>query len=98
MFDKMKQLMEMQKKMQEMKRQLEEAEFEVTSADGSVKVMMNGAQEVKSVSIQGEISTTGRSNLEQAVKDAYNKAVKQSHKIASEKMKNVVGTDLPGML
>ncbi len=56
MFDKMKQLMEMQKKMQEMKRQLEESEFEVTSADGSVKIMMNGAQEVRAVSIQGGIS------------------------------------------
>lgn len=98
MFDKMKQLMEMQKKMQEMKRQLEEANFEVTSADGSVKIMMNGAQEVKSVSIQGEINATGKSNLEQAVKDAYNKALKQSHKIAAEKMKGVVGMDLPGML
>jgi DNA-binding YbaB/EbfC family protein len=98
MFDKMKQLMEMQKKMQEMKRQLEEADFEVTSSDGSVRIMMNGAQEVKAVSIQGEISATGKSNLEQAVKDAYNKALKQSHKIAAEKMKGVVGMDLPGML
>lgn len=98
MFDKMKQLMQMQKKMQEMKRQLEAAEFEVTSHDGSVKVMMNGAQEVKAVSIQGEISAAGKSNLEQAVKDAYNKAVKQSQRIASEKMKDVMGTDLPGMM
>jgi DNA-binding YbaB/EbfC family protein len=98
MFDKMKQLMEMQKKMQEMKRQLEEADFEVTSSDGSVRIMMNGAQEVKVVSIQGEISAAGKSNLEQAVKDAYNKALKQSHKIAAEKMKGVVGMDLPGML
>ena len=98
MFDKMKQLMEMQKKMQEMKRQLEETDFEVTSSDGSVKIMMNGAQEVKLVSIQGEISTAGKSNLEQAVKDAYNRALKQSHKIAAEKMKNVVGMDLPGWL
>jgi DNA-binding YbaB/EbfC family protein len=98
MFDKMKQLMQMQKKMQEMKRQLEETDFEVTSSDGSVRVMMNGAQEVKAVNIQGEISAAGKSNLEQAVKDAYNMAVKQSQKIASEKMKDVMGTDLPGML
>lgn len=98
MFDKMKQLMQMQKKMQEMKRQLEETEFEVTSADGKVKVVMNGAQEVRAVSIQGEISAAGKSNLEQAVKDVYNRAVKQLQKITSEKMKNVVGMDLPGML
>ena len=98
MFDKMKQLMEMQKKMQEMKRQLEETDFEVTSSDGSVKIMMNAAQEVKVVSIQGEISAAGKSNLEQAVKDAYNKALKQSHKIAAEKRKGVVGMDLPGLL
>ncbi len=98
MFDKMKQLLEMQKKMQEMKRRLEETNFEVTSSDGSVKVMMNGAQEVKSVNIQGDINPAAKSSLEQALKDAYNKAVKESHKIASEKMKDVVGMDLPGLL
>jgi len=97
MFDKMKQLMEMQKKMQEMKRQLEEAEFEVSSADGTVKITMSGAQDIKAVRIQGEINSAEKNNLEQALKDAYNKAVKQSQKIASEKMKNVVGADLPGM-
>jgi DNA-binding YbaB/EbfC family protein len=98
MFDKMKQLMEMQKKMQEMKRQLEETDFEIISPDGVVKVMMNGAQEVKSVSIQGELDSAGKTNLEKALKDVYNRAVKESQKIAAQKMKGVVGTDLPGMV
>ena len=98
MFDKMKQLMEMQRKMQEMKRKLEETDFEITSSDGSVKIMMNAAQEVKAVTIQGEILAGQKNNLEQAVKDAYNRAIKRSHEIAAEKMKDVVGTDLPGLL
>jgi hypothetical protein len=98
MFDKMKQFMEMQKKMQEMKRQLEETEFEVTSSDGSVKIMMSGSQEVRAVNIQGEIVAGQKNNLEQAIKDAYNRAIKQSHKIASEKMKDITGLNLPGML
>ena len=46
MFDKMKQLMEMQKKMQEMKRELENASFDILSSDGLVKVTMTGVQEV----------------------------------------------------
>ncbi|MGA2775594.1 MAG: YbaB/EbfC family nucleoid-associated protein [Candidatus Omnitrophota bacterium] len=54
MFDKMKQLLEMQKKMQEMKRELENTDFEISSSDGLVKLTMTGAQEVKNISIQGD--------------------------------------------
>ena len=63
MFDKMKQLMEMQKQMQEMKRQLEAAIFEVQSSDGLVKITMNGSQEVKIVSIHGEMATLEKTRL-----------------------------------
>ena len=98
MFDKVKQLMEMQKKMQEMKRQLENTVFDISSSDGLVKITMNGAQEVKEVNIQGNIQETEKPNLEKAIKDAYNKAIKHSHEIAAEKMKNITGLNLPGLI
>jgi len=97
MFDKMKQLMEMQKKMQEVKRELESATFDSLSVDGLIKITMNGAQEVKEVSIQTDLKTADKSVFEKAVKDAYNRAIKRSHDLAAEKMRNVTGLNLPGL-
>jgi len=97
MFDKMKQLMEMQKKMQDIKRELENTDFQITSSDGLVKVTMNGSQEVKDISIQTDIQNLEKISLEKAIKDAYNRAIKRSHDIAAQKMKEATGLNLPGL-
>jgi len=97
MFDKMKELMEMQRKMQEMKRQLDNTTFEIASPDGLVKITMNGSQEVQGISIQGSLPEKEKASLEKAIKEAYNKAIKHSHDIAAEKMKDVTGLNLPGL-
>ena len=98
MFDKMKQLMEMQKKMQEMKRQLENTVFEVDSSNGMVKIAMNGSQEIKEVRIQANLKEIESSVLEDSVKDAVSKAIKRSQAVAAEKMKDVTGLSLPGLV
>jgi len=98
MFDKMKQLMEMQKKMQEMKRELDNTNFEVASSDGIIKITMNGSQEVKEVALAKDPQGIEKVQLEKAVKDAYNRAIKRSHDIAAEKMKQITGFNLPGMM
>ena len=97
MFDKMKQLMDMQKKMQEMKRELEDTSFDILSSDGLVIVTMTGAQEVKNITIQGELCQIDKLALEKSIKDAYNKAVKRSHEIAAAKMKDISGFNIPGL-
>jgi hypothetical protein len=97
MFDKMKQLMEMQRKMQEMKRQLDNTIFDIQGPDGMVKITMNGSQEVQAVSISAAIPDKEKANLEKALKEAYNKAIKRSQDIAAEKMKNITGLNLPGL-
>jgi len=97
MFDKMKDLWQMQKKMQEVKKQLDATNFEISSSDGLVKITMNGSQEVQQVSIQSEAGQANNASLEQALKDTYNRAIKRSHDIAAEKMKNVTGFNFPGM-
>ena len=53
MFDKMKELWDMKRKMEELKKELEKASFEMESPDKSVKIVMNGSQEIKEVKIQG---------------------------------------------
>lgn len=97
MFDKMKQLMDMQKKMQEIKRQLDAETFDMQSSDGSVKITMNGSQDVKEVVILAEMTQIDKLNLEKAIKDAYNRAIKRSHELAAAKMKSVTGLNLPGL-
>jgi nucleoid-associated protein EbfC len=94
MLDKMKALWDMQKKMQELKRELDGTTFEIESQDKSVKIVMNGSQEIKDVRIQANDA----GNLEAAVKDICNRAIKRSHDIAAEKMKSVTGLNLPGLM
>lgn len=94
MLDKMKALWDMQKKMQELKRELDGTTFEIESQDKSVKIVMNGSQEIKDIKIQA--NDTG--NLEAAVKDTCNRAIKRSQTIAAEKMKAVTGLNLPGLM
>jgi DNA-binding YbaB/EbfC family protein len=89
MFDKMRQLMDMQKKMQEIKHQLDKTNFDIASSDGLVKITMSGSQEVKEVSIHGNIQEVDKSQLEKSIKDAYNSAIKRSHDLAAEKMKSI---------
>lgn len=92
MFDKMKALWDMQKKMQELKRELDATTFEVESPDKSVKITMNGSQEMQDLKIQA-----GSGNLEAAIKETCNRAIKRSHDIAAEKMKQATGLNLPGL-
>ncbi|MFA6216516.1 MAG: YbaB/EbfC family nucleoid-associated protein [Candidatus Omnitrophota bacterium] len=96
MFDKMKALMDMQKKMQEMKKQLENTTFDVQSSNGLIKITMNGAQEITDIKVSGDLSNMQEETLEQAMKDVFTKAIKQSQVVAAEKMKSVAGFNLPG--
>ena len=97
MFDKMKGLFEMQKKMQEVKRVLEETNFDIQSSDGSVKITMNGAQEIKEVVIKDSLGESEKANLASSLKDTFNRAIKRSQEVAAQKMKDVAGLNLPGL-
>jgi nucleoid-associated protein EbfC len=98
MFDKVKALIDMQKKMQDMKRELDGTNFEVQSPDGCLKIVMNGSQEVKEVTITGGLSQIDKAGFEKTIKDTYNMAIKRSHDIAAGKMKDITGgLNLPGL-
>jgi len=97
MFDKIKGLMEMQKTMQEVKRQLDAMSFDIKSSDGLVTITMNGSQEVQKVSIVPDAAGVKTEQLERTFKDTFNRAIKRSHEVAAQKMKDVTGVKLPGM-
>jgi len=90
--------MDMQRKMQEMKKELENTNFDVESQDGSIKITMNGSQEIKEVIVNSQPQELNKINLQEAIKSAYNRAIKRSHDIAAEKMKKITGgMNIPGL-
>src|SRR5688572_27747081 len=75
MLDRMKQLYDMQKKAKDLQRQLENTRVEKTSADGLIKVSVNGTQRVDSLSIDASLLTPEKKTaLEQAVSRVINDA------------------------
>lgn len=97
MFDKMKGLFEMQEKMQEVKRALEDTNFDIQSSDGLVKITMNGAQEVKEITIKDNFEASEKTRLESSLKDTFNRGIKRSQEVAAQKMKDVTGFNIPGL-
>jgi len=95
MLDKMKELWEMKQKMDEIKKELDAITLE--SEDNYVRVGISGSQEIKSVSIKGELASADKAKLEASLTETINRAIKQSQKAAAEKMSKLSGFKLPGM-
>ncbi len=92
MFDKMKELWEMKKKVEEIKAELDSMMLE--SEDNLVKVSINGSQEIKFISIKTDLSSIDKVKLESSLLETVNRAVRQSQKMAAERMSHL-GIDLP---
>ncbi|MFO0781074.1 MAG: YbaB/EbfC family nucleoid-associated protein [Candidatus Gracilibacteria bacterium] len=94
MFDQAKNLYQLQKQAKEIKKELQNIHIEA-EVEGVI-VVINGEQEVVSVSFSEEASQNAAKLQENLVK-AFNKAIKKSQQIAAEKMKGVMGDlGLPG--
>jgi DNA-binding YbaB/EbfC family protein len=97
MFDKMKQLLEMQKSMHELKRRLESSNFDIASGNGMVKISMNAAQKISSVSINGNLAEIDKAVLEKSICEAYGRALKHAQEIAAGQLKGMPGLNLPNV-
>jgi len=89
MFDKAKDMYKLQKQAKEVKKKLENIHIEAEQDD--VKITIDGQQNVISVSI-GESILNKKEDLENALKKAFNKAIKKSQEIAAAEMKDVMGS------
>ncbi len=90
MFDKFKQLGELKKmRDQAMKMKRELAKETVEVEEGGVKVVITGDQEIKSFEVQGVSNPR--------VVEVLNKAIKQSQKLAAQKLQSMNG-GLGGLL
>ncbi len=95
MFDKAKDMYALQKKARKIKKELKNTHIEA-EVEGII-VVVDGEQEVVSISIPDPALENGKKLGENLVK-CLNKAVKKSQQVAAEEMKDVMGNlGLPGM-
>lgn len=101
MFDKAKQLWDLQKKARAVQKELKETEVEASSNDGRVTIVFNGEMHVLKVQIDESLAAPGeRHNLEEMVKNTAAQALSRAQAIAAEKSKQLMGDlgmNLPGM-
>lgn len=99
MFDKLKQIKNLQSQAMQLKEILANEDVEGTAAFGKVKITMDGNQKVLAVQIDPELSSQ-RESLQMALAEAFNDATEKVHKLIAEKLKDYGlpgGMDLPGM-
>lgn len=99
MFDKAKQLWELQKKAKAIQKELKETEVEAKAANGLVTVVFNGEQHILSVEIdESIINPENKRDLEKALQQAIAEALSRVQAIAAQKMKAIAGDlNIPGM-
>ncbi len=95
MFEKAKQLYQLQKKAKQIKKQLKNIHIEA-EIEG-ITIIINGEQEVIEVKFAPDFDRNGK-EVEKNLVKAFNKAVKKSQEVAAGMMKEVMGDlSLPGM-
>jgi len=99
MFDKAKQMYDLQKKARGIQKELKETEVEAKAANGLVTVVFNGEQHIQSVDIDASLlKPENKNDLEKALQQAVAEAVSRVQAIAAEKMKAIAGDfNIPGM-
>lgn len=98
MFDKARQLYDLQKKARAIQKELKDTEVEAKAASGAVTVVFNGEQHIQEVSIDEEmLQPAKKQELEKALQQAIAECVSRVQAIAAEKMKSVAGDlNIPG--
>lgn len=96
MFSKLKQFKDLRDQAKKIQDVLKDVTVEGTAAWGKIKVVMNGNQEVTSVSIDQELMAD-KAKLENAVKEAYNDTVKKAQRAMAEEMRKSGNLNLPGL-
>ena len=95
----MKQVQQMQAKMAEMQAELESAEIEAGAGGGMVKVVVNGKNEIKSITIDPEVvNRDDVEMLQDLIVAALNQAREKSQEMQQQQMSGLTGgLNLPGL-
>jgi len=99
LFDKAKQLYDLQKKARAIQKELKDTEIEARSMGDLVGVRFNGEQHVLGIDIDESLVADGKKReLEKALQQAIAEAISKSQALAAEKMKIIAGNlNIPGL-
>ncbi len=87
-FDQAKMLMKVKKIQGELQKQI----ITVEQGDGAVKVEITGEQKIKKIHIDPDyVDVDDISQLERWIEDAVKEAIKESQRVAAEKMQPMMG-------
>jgi DNA-binding YbaB/EbfC family protein len=94
-----RQAQELQTKIAKAQEELKDITIEVSAGGGAIKVVIDGQQEVHSVSISPEvIANEDIEMLEDLVMTAMNEAIRKSQEITASRLGGIAGgLKLPGM-
>lgn len=101
MFDKAKQLYQLQKKAKQVQKELKNTEVEAKSTDGMVSVVLSADQKIKSISIDDSLlDAKGKKELEEKLVRVVSEGLSRAQAVAAEKTKGLMGDmglNIPGM-
>lgn len=101
MFDKAKQLYQLQKKAREVQKELKNTEVEARSSDGLISVVFTADQKVRSVEIDPMLLSADRKrDLEEKMTRVISEGLSRVQAVAAEKTKGLMGEmgiNIPGM-
>lgn len=90
MFNKLKQFKDLKDQAKILKDMLAKETAEGSGAWGKVKIIMNGNQEVQSVTVDPEfLALDKKEKLEQGIKEATNDAIKKVQRVMAEKIQSM---------
>jgi len=91
--------MRLVKKAREIQKELKNTEVEAASKDGTIKVVFNGEQRIKSLEIADSLlRPENKIQLEKDLVNVISQAISQSQAVAAEQMKSVAGDlNIPGL-
>ena len=95
----MQMMRKMQRQMEKIQQELEETRIETSAGGGLVKVVINGQQDIESISIAPDaLDPDDVELLEDLVLAAVKDAVEQSRSLAARKMSSLTGgMKIPGL-
>lgn len=99
MFDKAKQMYDLQKKAKAMQKELKETEIEAKSADGRVTVIFNGEMHLVNLKIDDSLMSD-KFELEKKLKNTISEGIQRAQGVAAEKTKEIMkemNLNIPGM-
>jgi DNA-binding YbaB/EbfC family protein len=101
MFDKAKEIYQLQKRAKEVQKELKNTEVEATSVDGLVSIVFTADQKIKQVKIDVSLMTADKkSELEEKIVRVTSEGLSRVQAVAAEKTKGLMsdmGINLPGM-